>query len=93
MILVRTGFGRIVVSPLQIDGSPQAKAGRGHSRAGFVFDHDRRTATCPNGQTSTTWNDCVRHGVEKIVVTFPQRAATPARSALPAPPARPADAN
>jgi transposase len=77
IVAARAEYGVQIISPLQIDHSPQAKAGRGYARADFAFDHDTRTATCPNGQTSTTWNDCVQHGVEKIVVTFPHRACNP----------------
>jgi hypothetical protein len=37
-------------------------------------DFDARTATCPQGATSSAWSPCVREGTPKIVVTFPAAA-------------------
>jgi hypothetical protein len=60
-----------LIAPLLADTSAQAKAGQGYDRASFVFDFEARTATCPQGHTSSTWNPCVQEGIPKIVVTFP----------------------
>jgi len=71
-----------LVTPLLADTSAQAKAAAGYARADFVFDFDARVATCPQGQVSSTWNDCVQEGTAKIVVTFPGPVCTacPVRS-------------
>lgn len=66
--------GITMVTPLLADHSPQAKAGNGYARDDFTFDHDTRTATCPQGVTSACWSDCVQNGSPKIVAKFPQQA-------------------
>lgn len=62
--------GITMITPLLADTSAQARAGQGYARADFVFDYDTRTTTCPQGQTSSTWTDCVQRGTPKIVATF-----------------------
>jgi len=59
-----------LVAPLLADVSAQAKAGNGYDRASFVFDFDARTATCPQGATSATWNPVSQRGADTIVVSF-----------------------
>lgn len=73
----KTEHGIDLVAPLLVDHSPQAKAKAGYDRASFSFDFDARVATCPQGQTSSTWNACVQQGVDKIVVTFAQTLCDP----------------
>jgi transposase len=60
-----------LVTPLLADTSAQAKAGAGYDRSAFTFDFQARTATCPQGQSSSAWTPCVQDGTAKIVVTFP----------------------
>jgi hypothetical protein len=60
-----------LVTPLLADTSAQAKAGAGYDRSAFAFDFETRTATCPQGRTSSAWTPCVQEGTAKIVVTFP----------------------
>ncbi|MFD0071045.1 transposase [Streptomyces sp. NPDC127166] len=44
-----------LVGPLKASGAWQKKEQTGFTRNDFTIDFDRRQATCPNGQTSTTW--------------------------------------
>ncbi|WP_157436768.1 IS1182 family transposase [Actinospica robiniae] len=60
-----------LVTPLLADTSAQAKAGAGYDRSAFTFDFGARSATCPQGQSSSAWTPCVQNGTAKIVVTFP----------------------
>jgi transposase len=73
----RVEHGIDLVAPLLADTSAQARAGAGYDRASFRFDFDARVATCPQGQASAPWNECVQHGTDKIVVTFPQSVCDP----------------
>jgi transposase len=63
-----------MITPLLSDSSRQTKTANGYSRDDFTVDYDTRTATCPQGQTSATWNEVVHGGIEKICIAFPQRA-------------------
>ncbi len=63
-----------MVTPLLGDSPRQTKTANGYSRDDFIIDFDARTATCPQGQKSATWNQRVQDGIEKIYITFPQRA-------------------
>jgi transposase len=69
-VLAARGAGIDLVTPLLADTSAQARAGLGYDRASFVFDFDARTATCPQGHTSATWNPVVCDGKPKVVVSF-----------------------
>jgi transposase len=69
-VLGARSAGIDVVTPLLADTSAQARAGAGYDRAAFTFDFDTRTATCPQGNTSATWNPVVCDGKPKVVVTF-----------------------
>jgi transposase len=74
MVAARREHGITMITPLLGDSSRQTKAGNGYSRDKFTIDYDTCTATCPQGQTSATWNHGVHDGIEKIYITFPQRA-------------------
>src|SRR5436305_5717023 len=63
-----------MITPLLGDSHRQSKTANGYSRDDFTIDYDTRTATCPQGQKSATWNQRVQDGIEKIYITFPQRA-------------------
>lgn len=66
-----------LVAPLLADTSAQAKAGAGYDRASFDFDFDARSATCPQGRSSSAWSPCLQRGAAQIVVTFPRSACDP----------------
>jgi transposase len=74
VLAARREHGITMVTPLLGDSSRQTKTGNGYSRDDFTIDYDTRTATCPQGQTSATWNTVVQDGIEKICIAFPQRA-------------------
>lgn len=74
VLAARREHGITMITPLLGDSSRQTKTGNGYSRDKFTIDYDTRTATCPQGQTSATWNHGVYDGIEKIYITFPQRA-------------------
>ena len=63
-----------MVTPLLGDSSRQTKTANGYAREDFTIDFDHQVATCPQGQKSATWNQRVQDGIEKIYITFPQRA-------------------
>ena len=46
-------FGITLVTPLLTNTSAQARAGSGYDRSQFEIDYGTRTATCPQGTTST----------------------------------------
>ena len=74
VLAARREHGITMITPLLGDSSRQTKTGNGYSRDDFVIDYDTRTATCPQGQKSATWNHRVQVGIEKIYIAFPQRA-------------------
>ena len=76
-VLAARDDGIDLVTPLLADTSAQAKAGAGYDRAAFAFDFDARTATCPQGHTSATWNPVVCDGKPKVVVTFAKADCLP----------------
>jgi hypothetical protein len=57
-----------MLTPLLGDSSRQTKTANGYSRDAFTIDYDTRTATCPLGQKSATWNQRVQDGIEKIYI-------------------------
>ncbi|HEU4396594.1 MAG TPA: IS1182 family transposase [Actinomycetota bacterium] len=70
-------FGITLVTPLLLDHSPQARAGKGFDKAAFTIDFDRAQATCPQGQTSSSWSPATQRGSETIVVTFAAATCAP----------------
>ncbi|WP_370385233.1 IS1182 family transposase [Catenulispora sp. GAS73] len=70
LVTAQREHGITIVAPIRIDSSAQARAAAGFARADFGIDFDTRTATCPAGQVSATWTDCVQKGTDKIVITF-----------------------
>lgn len=63
-------FGIELVSPLLADTSHQARAAGGYARADFTIDFDAKTATCPQGRTSTWWTPALQRGTEVVVIKF-----------------------
>lgn len=66
----RLDYGIDIISPLLSDVSPQARANAGYARDNFAFDYDARTATCPQGRTSSSWRECTQRGWPAVVVKF-----------------------
>jgi hypothetical protein len=73
----RTEFGVELITPLLADHSPQARAAAGFDRASFTIDFDHQHATCPQGQTSSSWNPVRQRGTDTIVISFPTAACGP----------------
>jgi transposase len=65
-----TDFGITLITPVLADHSPQARAGTGFDRTAFTIDFDREQATCPQGQTSSSWSPTAQRGTDTIVITF-----------------------
>jgi hypothetical protein len=63
-------FGITLITPMLADHSAQARAGAGFDRAAFTIDFDREQATCPQGQTSSSWTPATQRGADTIVITF-----------------------
>jgi hypothetical protein len=92
LVAARREHGIPMITPLLGDGSRHARTGNGPGRDEFVIDYDTRIGTCPQGQTSAHRNPQVRNGIEKIRISFPQRACWTC-DALPDPDAHPAPAS
>jgi transposase len=70
-------YGITLVSPLLADHSPQAKAGAGYDRASFTIDFERQQATCPQGETSVSWNPVAQRGTDTVVISFSRATCGP----------------
>ena len=69
-------FGITLVSPVLLDTSAQARAGRvGQGR--LCLRLRARQATCPQGVASSSWSPCRQRQDEAIVVSWPQTACLP----------------
>jgi transposase len=73
----RATYGITLVTPVLLDTSPQARAGAGFDRTAFTIDFDTQHATCPQGQTSTSWSPCTQRGTEAIVIKFSGETCRP----------------
>lgn len=69
--------GLALITPVLLDHSAQARAQNGYDRAAFTIDWDTRQATCPQGQSSSSWSPCLQRGTELIVVTFAKNTCGP----------------
>jgi hypothetical protein len=72
-----TDFGIALITPVLADHSPQARAGAGFDRAAFAIDFDSHQATCPQGQTSSSWSPATQRGTDTIVITFASATCGP----------------
>ena len=70
-------WGVTLVTPLLADQSRQAKQAAGYDRAGFTIDFDTLKATCPQGQSSTCWNEVTQRGTHAIVIKFAAATCRP----------------
>jgi transposase len=66
-----------VISPMLLDHSAQARAGTGYDKASFTFDFDTAKATCPQGNTSSTWTTARQRDIDTIVVSWATTACGP----------------
>jgi hypothetical protein len=73
----RTELGVELITPLLGDHSPQARAGAGCDRTSFTIDFDHQHATCPQGQTSSSWNPVTQRGTDTIVISFSKTTRGP----------------
>ncbi len=70
-------YGLMLISPMLLDHSAQARAGTGYDKASFTFDFDTRQARCPQQVTSSSWSTCRQHDTDAIVVSWPATACQP----------------
>jgi len=70
-------FGIALITPVLLDHSAQARADAGFDKTAFAIDFDTHQATCPQGQTSATWNPVTQRGTETVVITFAASTCTP----------------
>src|SRR5262249_26495506 len=70
IVAVKRNFGVVLVTPVLLNSSPQARAGAGFDRTAFTIDWDKRRAVCPRGSTSTWWSPASQRGTPAIVVKF-----------------------
>ena len=70
-----------LVTPLLASQSRQAREGNGYSRQDFAIDFAARTATCPQGRTTSKWTPVSDRGRPAIHIAFRQSdcQACPAR--------------
>ena len=75
-------FGTVLIGPVLLDSSWQAKAARGFDRSAFVVDWPTRSALCPMGKPAATWRDQRQdHGIGAAIRFDPADcAACPRRS-------------
>ena len=66
----RKTYGVVLIAPVLLDHSRQAKAKAGFATSDFRVDWSSQQATCPAGKTSASWSPCVQAGVPKTVVEF-----------------------
>ncbi|GHJ26622.1 hypothetical protein TPA0910_42370 [Streptomyces hygroscopicus subsp. sporocinereus] len=57
LVSARRDHGIALHGPIQADNSAQASADSGFTQDAFTIDWDSQQATCPGGQTSTTWSE------------------------------------
>ena len=70
-------WGVTLVTPLLADHSRQAKQAAGYDRSGFTIDFDTHQALCPQGQSSTCWNEVTQRGTHAIVIKFAAATCRP----------------
>ena len=81
-IRAAAAFGTMLIGPVLLDSSWQAKAGKGFDRSRFVVDWDTRSAICPAGKCSATWREQKQeHGIGAAIRFDPADcAACPSRA-------------
>jgi transposase len=70
----QTRYGVDLLGPPRPDTGWQARAGQGFEAARFAIDWEKQEATCPLGQTSSTWHEGRDgRGAEVIRINFASR--------------------
>lgn len=59
-----------LVAPVKLSNGRQARTNNGYATHDFAIDWNTRTATCPQGKTSTRWIDTLEHGEPRIHIDF-----------------------
>jgi len=77
VITAARDHGVILVTPLLGNYSRQAREGKGYSRQDFTIDFDARTATCPQGRTTSAWTPVCDRGKDAIHIAFRQSDCKP----------------
>jgi hypothetical protein len=77
IVSARDVYGLALVGPVRLDSSPQARAANGYDRAAFTIDWTAQQATCPQGQTSSSWTPTIQRGLDTIVVRFSRATCAP----------------
>ena len=75
LVISKKQYGVELIGPVPINGNWQAKESRGFDISQFTIDWEKKTATCPEGQTSKKWVE--RHedrGFDTIRVEFGKQA-------------------
>jgi transposase len=77
LLSARKRFGIVLVTPVLLDHSSQARAAAGYDRAAFAIDWDAEQVRCPQGQASSSWSRCTQRDTEAIVVKFSGEVCRP----------------
>jgi len=70
LIVEAAHLGIDLVGPVPIAGARQEREHRGYALGDFTIDWEAKTATCPQGKTSTRWIDTTIDGYPRIHVDF-----------------------
>jgi transposase len=65
-------YGIVLVTPVLLDQSRQARDRQGYHADAFEIDWKYQQATCPQGQASAAWSPTTQRGHDVIVVKFPK---------------------
>jgi transposase len=76
LVHARQTWGLTLTTPMLLDNSAQARAGKGYDSASFTIDFDVRHATCPQNVRSSGWKPACQNGRDVIVVSWPKPACT-----------------
>jgi transposase len=77
IVTARENHGVALVTPVLLDQSRQARAREGFDAARFTIDFKYQQATCPIGQTSSSWSPCLQRGRPMTVVKFARSTCAP----------------
>jgi transposase len=77
LVGARERYGIVLVTPVLLDHSPQARAQAGYDRTAFTIDWDAQQVTCPQGQRNASWTPCTQRGTDAIVIRFSGEVCQP----------------
>ncbi|PYC77879.1 DUF397 domain-containing protein [Streptomyces tateyamensis] len=69
--------GVALITPVLLDQSRQAREKAGFDAANFTIDWKYQQASCPTGQTSSSWSPCLQRGRPVTVVKFTRSTCGP----------------